>query len=194
MATAHERRQHERERDEGEVAHDEVRAERAAAPRVRSRTLVRSSTVTRASDRDRPGQLAVADVDREDGRDPPAQQDVGEPAGAGTGVERVPARDVEAERVERADQLVRPAGHVVRSVGALADGDAGRGRPPGSPASSRRRRRARTRPSSTSARACSRERASPRCTSSASSRRRATTGQRTSASDRASCSRRCTSS
>ena len=85
---------------------------------VNARTLVRSSTRTRSSLRKRPGQLPVADVDRDHLGGARAQQHVGEPAGRSAGVQAAPARDRDLrERVERAGELVPAARGVARIVG-----------------------------------------------------------------------------
>ena len=89
---------------------------------VSSRMLVRSCTTTRSSLLQRPGQLAVADVDRDHLGRTVAQQHVGEPAGRGAGVEAAAPGDLEPERAERrqrAGQLVPAAGDVVGPVRVL---------------------------------------------------------------------------
>ena len=101
------------------------------ASAVRSRTLVRSITVTRSIGPQRPGQLAVADVDGDHLACAAVEQDLGEPAGRRAGVQAAPAGDGDPERVEGADELVCTAGHPGPFAGVLdrqrgVDGD-GRG-------------------------------------------------------------------
>ena len=82
--------------------------------RSRSRTLVRSCTSHPVVLPEPPGQLAVADVDRDHLAGALAQQDVGEPAGRGPGVEAAPARDTTSPRA-RTRPARRPAcGHRAR--------------------------------------------------------------------------------
>ena len=74
----------------------------------RSRTLVRSSTVTRSSVAQRPGELSVADVDRHHVRDATAEQAVGEATGRGARIERRRGRRRRA-RTDRARPRASPA-------------------------------------------------------------------------------------
>ena len=61
----------------------------------------------------RPGQLAVADVGGDHLTRAAVKQDLGESACRCAGVEAAPTCNGYAERIERADQLVRAAGHPV---------------------------------------------------------------------------------
>ena len=72
---------------------------------------MRSITVTRVVVAQRPRELAAADVDRDHVRRAAPQQAVGEAAGRRADVDRAPARDVDAERVERARELRAAARH-----------------------------------------------------------------------------------
>ena len=70
----------------------------------------------------RPGQLAVADVDGHDVLSTAAQEDVGEAAGRGAGVQAAASLDAgcqaaAAQRIQRAGELVGTAGDVVVSGG-----------------------------------------------------------------------------
>ena len=58
-------------------------------------------------------ELSVPDVDGEHRTGAALEQHLGESAGRGAGVERDAAGGVDGERVERGDQLVRRAAHVV---------------------------------------------------------------------------------
>ena len=97
---ADQRRQHQPERDERQVGDDEATGPPMASG-VSSRTLVRSHAYPRVGTQ-RPGQLPVADVDRDDLGGAGAQQHVGEAAGGGAGVQAAPAGDRQPERRERA--------------------------------------------------------------------------------------------
>ena len=111
-----------------------------------------------------PGELAVADVERDHVARAAVEQHVGEAAGRGADVERDAARDVEVKRVERVGEL-EPAAADPGMIGrAYRDLGAGRRR------ACRPSRSARpptvTSPARISARARSRDCASPRATSS----------------------------
>src|ERR1700682_4776848 len=101
-----------------------------------------------------PGQLTVADVDRDHPGGAPLEQDVGEAARRRPDIEGGPAGGIDLERVEGRRQLL-PATAVS-------------GSPVGTPAT-------RTRPARTIAWARSREATSPRSTSAWSRRRRSAT-------------------
>ena len=117
------RGQHRGQRDERQVGDDEV-------DRPTDRLGGQVADVGALHDRhprigpQRPGELAVADVDGDDLAGAAVQQHLGEPAGRGAGVQAAPAVDRDAERVERADQLVRAARHPGLLVGVL-DGQRG---------------------------------------------------------------------
>ena len=92
---AHQRGQHQAERDEGQVARRPgPPAARRSSSSVSSRTFVRSLTVTRSSLCKRPGELSVADVDGDHLGGAGPQQHVGEAAGGGARVERPAALDL----------------------------------------------------------------------------------------------------
>ena len=75
---------------------------------------MRSSTVTRGSSRSLSGELAVADVHRDDGLGAAAQQHVGEAASRCADIHRELTLYRDAEVLERGDQLVRSAGGELR--------------------------------------------------------------------------------
>ena len=107
---------------------------------VSDRTLVRSCTRTRSSVPDRPGELAVPDVDRDHLAGTGPQQHVGETAGGRARVEASPALDdqpVGPKRSQRAGQLVPAAGHVVGGRIVTTDDAPGRRGRPSRPASPR---------------------------------------------------------
>ena len=86
---------------------------------VSSRTFVRSCTTHPLVLPQRPGQLAVADVDRDHLARRRPQQHVGEAAGRGARVQAAPAGDGQAQRAERRQrtgQLVPAPGDVVGAV------------------------------------------------------------------------------
>ena len=110
------RREHLGERDEGHVGDDEV------GP-VRQRRDVDGARVDALEHgharvvAQRHGELAVRDVERDHMGGAALEQAVGEPAGRRADVERVAARRVEPEAVERVRQLDPAAGHVGRRRG-----------------------------------------------------------------------------
>ncbi len=84
----------------------------AGSPSVagsRWRAFTRSWTITRGSPAERCGELAATDVDGVDARGAALEQDVREPARGRARVEADEAGRVDAERVERARQLLAAA-------------------------------------------------------------------------------------
>ncbi len=80
----------------------------------------------------RPGQLAVADVDGDHLAGAAVEQDLGEPAGRGAGVQAASAVDGQPEGVQCADEFVGATRHPAAFVGVFdrergADGDRRRG-------------------------------------------------------------------
>ena len=174
------RGQHEREGDEGEVADDEPgrpgrRSSRRQVADVDA--LPDGDPGVGAQPRD---ELVVADVDRDDVRGAAPQQDVGEPAGGGAGVQAPAAPDDRSVRAPGRRARRRACARRARRI--PPSGASGAGRPRSS-APGRAAWRSwwpphpstRTRPASTSSPACRRDRARPRRTSSVSSRARSGT-------------------
>ena len=166
--------EHQRERDEGQVADHEV--DRLADDVERQLAdvgaVVHLDPVVALQ---RPGELAVADVDRDDLARTRPQQDVGEAAGRGAGVEAALALDAHARGRRTPPGRRRACGRRARRSRPRS-GPPARRSPrrwsPRSPAWSRGAPETVTRPAATSSLACSRDRASPRRTSSWSSRSR----------------------
>ena len=125
------------------------------------------------------GELAVADVDRDDARGAALEQAVGEAAGGRADVEAALALRRDAERVERdAVELVAAARDEARARG---DGERRVARRASAPGLSTRRSPLVTSPAMISACACAREAARPRATSErvgADARRRALMARR----------------
>ena len=153
-----------RERDEREVAGDELRrARRRRSPRRASRRHVAD---VEALDRDdaRVGgdgcrELAVSDIHRDHRVGAALAQHLGESAGRAPMSSASAPGDIDVERVEAGDELVRGAADVV--VG-RRDLDAARRRRPASDAFTTGRPSTVTRPSAMRVAACVRERARPR--------------------------------
>src|SRR5690606_6944121 len=91
--------QDERERDEGEVADDEV-DRRGDLGRVEGADVGAFQDAHARVVAKSPGQLSVPDVHGEDVRGSAAEQHVGEAAGGGTGVQAAPAGDDRRLRAE----------------------------------------------------------------------------------------------
>ena len=106
-ASAERGRQRELDRDERDVAGDELRRERQLGQRACVHSLEHDDAVVAA---DLVVQLAVADVERDHARRAALQEDVREPAGRRTDVEAVEAGDVEARTRRARSRACAPRG------------------------------------------------------------------------------------
>ena len=164
------RRQRQLQRNEADVADEEIRAlARRRSAAARSRAFSPSMQVTRGSARKAGMHLAVADIDGDDMGRAALEQHLREAAGRGADVERVAAGRIEAEMVEPGDQLQRRARDI--ALRRIVDGDLARAGN-GSGRAWRRRAVDGTVPRSTASRARERLAKRPRWTSSSSSRMR----------------------
>src|SRR3954453_14949924 len=121
-----ERRQHEAQRDEGEVG-DHHGPRPADGLRRQGADVGALQHLDAFVGAQRPGEPAVAHVDGDDLRCPAPQQDVCEPAGRGAGVQRPPPLDGDAERLQGTEQLVRAARDPAGLVRVGADDQRGAG-------------------------------------------------------------------
>jgi hypothetical protein len=103
-----ERGRHERERDEREVGDDDLGAVRQILDPERAdvRTVQRGHPGIGS---ERPRELSVPHVEGRHMRGPAAQQDVREPAGRGSGIERRSIGDDDAEAVQGRVELLAAA-------------------------------------------------------------------------------------